>query len=106
MPYHQDPRVDPDQRNFQMDRRRTHDEHLVLAIAAAVAEKVARTEPVRECLSTDEQQWVKLAIAREAQSIKLRQAIIEKTLAGLVWAALAGLAVLVAEYVKNHGWKP
>lgn len=96
----------PDQRNFVMDRRRAHDEQLVLAIAAAVAEKVARAEPVHECLSTDEQQWVKLAIAREAQSIKLRQAIIEKTLSGLAWAALLGLGVMIAEFAKNHGWKP
>jgi hypothetical protein len=49
--------------------------------------------------------WVKLAIEKQEQSIKLRQAIIEKTLGGLVWAALAGLAYLLFDFAKNHGFK-
>jgi hypothetical protein len=56
-------------------------------------------------LSDDEVRWVKLAIHRQEQSIKLRQAIIEKTLGGLVWAALAGLAYIVFDFAKNHGFK-
>lgn len=95
----------PDQRNFVMDRRRAHDEQLVLAIAAAVAEKVARAEPVHECLDSQEQQWVRLAIIKQEQSIKLRQAIIEKTLSGLAWSALVGLGLLLVDFAKNHGWK-
>jgi len=56
-------------------------------------------------LSEDEVRWVKLAIHKQEQSIKLRQAIIEKTLGGLVWAALAGLAYLLIDFAKNHGFK-
>jgi len=56
-------------------------------------------------LSDDEVRWVKLAIHKQEQSIKLRQAIIEKTLGGLVWAALAGLAYIVFDFAKNHGFK-
>jgi len=56
-------------------------------------------------LSDDEVRWVKLAIEKQEQSIKLRQAIIEKTLSGLVWAALAGLAYLLFDFAKNHGFK-
>lgn len=60
--------------------------------------------------SPDEHRWVQLAIQREAQSIALRKAIIEKTLLGLVWSAIAGAGglawVLVTEFAKNHGWKP
>ena len=56
-------------------------------------------------LSDDEVRWVKLAIHKQEQSIKLRQAIIEKTLGGLVWAALAGLAYLIFDFAKNHGFK-
>ena len=55
-------------------------------------------------LSEDEQRWVRLAIQREAQSIKLRQAVIEKTLAGLVWVAIVGLGVILFEYLKSHGF--
>jgi hypothetical protein len=58
----------------------------------------------------EEQRWVRLAIKREAQSIALRQAIIEKTLTGLIWSAVAGLGALVwtlvSEYAKSHGWRP
>ena len=57
-------------------------------------------------LSDDEAEWVRLAIKREAQSIKLRQAVIEKTLAGLVWAAVVGLGYVALDYLKAHGWKP
>lgn len=85
------------------ERHRAHDEHLIAAIVEAVSRTVSTPH---QCLSTDEQQWVKLAIVREAQSIKLRQAIIEKTLSGLAWAALLGLGVMIAEFAKNHGWKP
>jgi hypothetical protein len=70
---------------------------LVADIAAAI--KASST------LSEDEVRWVKLAIEKQEQSIKLRQAIIEKTLGGLVWAALAGLAYIVFDFLKNHGFK-
>ena len=56
-------------------------------------------------LSEEEARWVRLAIHKQEQSIKLRQAIIEKTLGGLVWAALAGLAYLIFDFAKNHGFK-
>ena len=68
-----------------------------------VAAAIKLSEPV---LSIEEQQWVRLAIRKEAQSIKLRQAVIEKTLAGLVWAGLIALAVVFKEYAVSHGWKP
>jgi len=70
---------------------------LVADIAAAIKES--------SNLSEDEVRWVKLAIHKQEQSIKLRQAIIEKTLGGLVWAALAGLAYIVFDFFKNHGFK-
>lgn len=54
-------------------------------------------------LTEEERQWVRLAIQREAQSIKLRQAVIEKTLGGLVWAALLGIGALLVSYLKSRG---
>ena len=56
-------------------------------------------------LSDDEVRWVKLAIHKQEQSIKLRQAIIEKTLGGLVWTALAALGYILIDFIKNHGFK-
>jgi hypothetical protein len=36
---------------------------------------------------------------------RLRKAIIEKTLAGLVWAAIIGVAYLFVDFLRNHGLK-
>lgn len=63
------------------------------------------SETVPGTLTEEEHQWVRLAIQREGQSIKLRQAIIEKTLTGLIWAAIVGLGVILLDYLKAHGWK-
>jgi hypothetical protein len=56
-------------------------------------------------LSDDEHQWVKLAIQREAQSIKLRQSVIDKTLTALLWSCVIGLGIVFREYLNNHGFK-
>lgn len=74
---------------------------LVRDIASAVGESLPR--PV---MTPEEHTWVKLAIQKEAQSIKYRQAIIEKTLSGLVWMALLGFAYVLKEWAINHGFKP
>ena len=68
-----------------------------------VAAAIRISEPV---LTADEVQYVKLAIKKEAQSIALRNAIIEKTLAGLAWSAIVGLGILIVEWAKAHGYKP
>ena len=52
-----------------------------------------------------EHQWVQLAIKREAQSIALRQAVIEKTITALVWMSLVALAAMFMSYLEAHGWK-
>jgi hypothetical protein len=54
-------------------------------------------------LSEQEQQWVRMAIQREAQSIALRRAIIEKSLGGLVWAGIVGLGYVLLDFARNHG---
>lgn len=56
-------------------------------------------------LTDEEVSYVRLAIQKEAQSIKLRQAIIEKTLSGLVWAFVILMGTMILEYLKSHGWK-
>lgn len=57
----------------------------------------------KSALSDEEVRWVKLAIHKQEQSIALRQAVIEKTFAGLVWAAILGLGYLIVDFLKNHG---
>ncbi|MEY4346330.1 MAG: hypothetical protein RL032_2162 [Pseudomonadota bacterium] len=69
------------------------------------AEIVAALKADDSCLNKDEQQWVRLAIAKQEQSIRLRQAVIEKTFAGLVWAGIVGVGAVFLDYLKGHGFK-
>ena len=72
---------------------------------AAFAAEIAaclKTEPAAS-LTEEEQRWVRMAIQREAQSIELRRAIIEKSLGSLVWSAFVGLGYLLVDYMKNRG---
>lgn len=74
---------------------------LIADIASAI-----RPQAIRPQISEEQLQWVNLAIQKEAQSIKLRQAIIEKTLGGLVWSAIAGLGYALVSWATQHGYKP
>lgn len=62
-------------------------------------DKVISTYESHSVEHSEEHQWVKLAIKKEAQSIAVRQAIIEKSLASLVWSGLAFIGLLVWNYV-------
>jgi len=55
-------------------------------------------------LSPDEVNWVRMAIKAEAERASLRKAIIEKSLAGLAWMALAGIGTWAVSFVADH-WK-
>jgi len=70
---------------------------LILEIAAALHPVITTT------LSDEETRWVKMAIQKEAQSIELRKAIIEKTLGSLVWFFLASMGYLFVDFLRNHG---
>lgn len=73
--------------------------------AEFIADVAAAIQAVPVSLTDGELQWVRLAIQREAQSIELRKAIIEKTLGGLVWSAIVGIGYLIVDFLKNHGLK-
>ncbi len=64
-------------------------------------DKVIATYEAHSVEHSEEHQWVKLAIKKEAQSIAVRQAIIEKSLASLVWAGLCFIGLLVWNYISN-----
>jgi len=77
------------------------------SIVTSAVEKAIGNLPVP---SEEERQFLSLAVQSQAQRVKLRQAIIEKTVPALVWSAITGtfflLKHLVEEYARNHGWKP
>lgn len=56
-------------------------------------------------LSDEEITWVRMAIKAEADRAQLRKAIIEKSLAGLVWISIVALGGWIADYIVAH-WKP
>ena len=55
-------------------------------------------------LSPEEVHWVRMAIQAEAERAELRKAIIQKSLAGLVWMALAGTGAWAVDFFARH-WK-
>ena len=57
-------------------------------------------------LTDDEHRWVKMAIQKEAQSIELRKAIIEKTITGLIWLCILGIGSVFLGWATQHGYKP
>ena len=65
-----------------------------------VVSEVVESHP----LSDEEVQWVRMAIKAEADRAALRKAIIEKSLAGLVWICIVGIGGLFADYVTAH-WR-
>ena len=76
-------------------------EEFIQDIAAAIRIRATDTG-----LSDDELRWVRLAIKKEAQSIELRKAIIEKSLAGLVWMCILGIGSVFLSWATAHGFKP
>lgn len=56
-------------------------------------------------LSDEEHRWVKMAIQKEAQSIELRKAIIEKTIGSLVWMFIVGIGYVFVDFAKSHIFK-
>ena len=56
-------------------------------------------------LSDEEQRWVRMAIEKEAQSIALRKAIIEKTITSLIWMLIVGIGYVFLDFAKQHGFK-
>jgi hypothetical protein len=76
-------------------------DRLISDIATAV-----RIRSTDAGLSEEEIHWVRNAIKLQEQSLKLRQAVIEKTLSGLVWMALAAIGAMIVSWATAHGYKP
>ena len=55
-------------------------------------------------LSPEEVHWVRMAIQAEAERAELRKAIINKTLAGLVWIGIVAVGGWLVDYFSAH-WK-
>ncbi len=71
--------------------------------AAEVAQAIQSAQ--KKELTDEELQWVRLAIEAESRKIKFRDAVIEKSLAGLVLAGLSGAGYILLDFLRNHGLK-
>jgi len=79
-------------------------DHLQETIQSTIIKAVKDAMP-RALLSEEELIAVQLVIRKQAQSIAFRQKIIDNTVTGLVWMLVAGVGVMVREYLMSHGWK-
>lgn len=75
------------------------------ALLVSEFSSVLRERRAENILSPEELAWVKNAIKAQNDMERLRKAIIEKTLAGLIWAAILGVAYLFVDFLRNHGLK-
>lgn len=74
-------------------------DELLILLKEVIAE-VVESHP----LSDEEVQWVRLAIQAQAKKAAFRQAVIDKTLLGLLSTGILWVCYQVADIVKNH-WK-
>ena len=72
----------------------------LLELLKEVVAEVVEQHP----LSDDEVQWVRLAIKEQARKAAFRQAVIDKTLLGLVSSGVLWAIYQVFDLVKNH-WR-
>lgn len=79
-------------------------DHLQETIQTTIIQAVRDAMP-RALLTEEELIAVQLVIRKQAQSIAFRQKIIDNTVTGLVWMLVAGVGVMVREYLMSHGWK-
>ena len=78
-------------------------EQFIDAVSAAVAAAVA-TDKISH-YPPEHQEWVELAIKKQHQTIAFRQAVIEKSVGGLVWAAIVGFLLIIREWLNLKGLK-
>ena len=72
---------------------------LVQLVKHAVSEAV-EAHP----LSPDEVHWVRMAIEAQAERAELRKAIINKSLAGLMWIGIVAAGGWFTDFFMSH-WK-
>lgn len=72
----------------------------ILSAVKDAVESVARANP----LTSEEAQWVRMAIKAEAERAEMRKAVINKTLAGLVWLGVVAAGGWIVDFVVSH-WK-
>ena len=81
----------------------TLDESTRLELVQLVKDAVSEAVEAHP-LSPEEVHWVRMAIQAEAERAELRKAIIQKSLAGLVWIAIVAAGGYLVDFFTAH-WK-
>lgn len=77
------------------------------ALRELIGDAVREAVPPHPCLSAEELSAVRSLIQSMARRAKFREAVIEKSLLGLIGAAVVWMGVVVREYAIAHGmWRP
>ena len=73
---------------------------------AQLVQEIIMSIKQSQVLTDEEQRWVKMAIQKEAQAIAFRNAVIEKSLTGLIWAAIVFVGTVFYDWAVAHGFRP
>jgi len=73
--------------------------------AELVADIISAIRVATPPITDEETRWVRQAIEIQCRRAKFQTAVIEKTLAGLLLAAVIGLGYMFVEWAALHGFK-
>ena len=86
---------------YSGDERRVNNAEMLELIQATIKETIIQVS-LEHPLSVDEVIWVRLAIKAEADRAAFRRAVIDKSLTGLIVAALGALGIYIMDYFTAH----
>lgn len=76
--------------------------NLLFQLIAEQNEKLDQLAAQFGGIHADQHRYIESLIAREEKRAKFRDAVIEKTLASLVWSGVVAIAIACWSYVKDH----
>jgi F0F1-type ATP synthase delta subunit len=86
---------------YSGDERRASSTELLELIQATIRETMVQVA-LEHPLTVEEITWVRLAIKAEAKRDAFRQAVIDKTLTGLIVTMLSALGIYLLQYFNAH----
>jgi F0F1-type ATP synthase delta subunit len=83
------------------EERRTNNAEMLELIQATIKETILQVA-LEHPLTPEEITWVRLAIKAEAKRDAFRQAVIDKTLTGLIVTMLGAVGIYLLQYFNAH----
>ena len=86
---------------YSGDNRIVNNTEMIELIQATIKETIIQVA-IEHPLTPEEITWVRLAIKAEGKRDAFRQAVIDKTLTGLIVTMLGALGVYLLQYFNTH----